>query len=143
MNIGILIESVNQVDNAKKYIEALESENYNVCIFSDLLLVVDNACFSTAELLFFDGSIIAFSNNSLNKQKHINTIGKIVWISSCDSFDKHNDVIHLMEAQKDERYKIVFNEEEKLVDIKEVRRRSGIDPITINNKEELHSVLSE
>jgi hypothetical protein len=138
INIGIILEDDKDVEGGLKFAKSLDSSIYNICIFSDMLIVGDFVCFSTSEVLYFRGILLSFTIMGLSKQQHMRNIDKMIWITPSKSLEQ-NQVIKLMDLKKDKRFMVLFDEDTSIdieEEAKDVYRKSNIKPQRFSNKEQ-------
>ncbi len=148
INIGIILEDDKSVEDGLQFAKSLDSKIYNVCIFSDMLIVGDFVCFSPSEALYFRGILLSFTITGLSKQQHMRNIDKMIWITPSKSLEQ-NQVIKLMDLKKDKRFMVLFDEDScKNVEeeAKNVYRKSNIKPRRFSSKKQsshINTVLGE
>ena len=138
INIGIILENDKSVEDGLEFAKSLDSNIYNVCIFSDMLIVGDFVCFSTSEVLYFRGILLSFTIMGLSKQQHMRNINKMIWITPSKAVEQ-NQVIKLMDLKTDKRFMVLFDEDASTdveEELKNVYRKSSIKPERFSNKEQ-------
>lgn len=138
INIGIIIEDDKDVEGGLKFAKSLDSNKYNVCIFSDMLVVGDFVCFSPSEVVYFRGILLSYTARGLSKIQHMRNIDKMILVTPSNSIEE-NQVITLMDLKEDNRFMVLLNEDtssdiEK--DTKNVYRKLAVKPKAFSNKQQ-------